>query len=1153
MYSVWAQKTIASIISIALGVGVVVSARQRMGTPSALAQSASALSDVASFHAHQAQLVASDGAANNNFGGSVRSKSGNASMTRAQATGTIVNDNPPTFQLSSIIYTVNEGDGFVTVTVVRTGDVSEAVNVDYATSDSAGAQNCSVVNGQASSRCDYLSAVGTLKFATGETSKTVSIQIVDDSYAEGPEIFNIGLSNPTSPAVLGSPTTAIVTINDNDTSNGVNPVDAATFFIRQQYIDFLNRQPDDSGLNFWSGTIASCGSDQQCVGVKRVNASGAFFLSIEFQNTGYLVYRIYKSAYGNISGVPVPIRLNEFLPDTQEIGQGVIVNQGNWQQQLENNKQAFTLEFVQRSRFATAFPTTLTPAQFVDAMFANGGVTASTADRNTAIAEFAGAGTTTDVNARSRALRDVADNSTLQRQEFNKAFVLMQYFGYLRRNPNDAPDADFSGYSFWLSKLNSFGNYIDAEMVKAFISSTEYRSRFGPLSTISTPTPTPSPTPSPTPTPGSGLTPEQRHAALDSVRAEFDSLSNSGLSRNDVNQQLLNFVRSRPEFADAGISPDSCVWATYTDGIELVVANNLDADVQPASPSNPALEASVRTNAKPEPENVPDSVKARLLWDLGPLFDDTNPTPDLRSWLTDQNYTQPLNEGNGDVTSLKQVGGDGVLFLAGHGGTVDNADFAVSSSEFVSFDLTKENPEGTGEYDDDLKNHRLVYMIASWSRDKDTGKKLNQSLYAITSNFVRQYWGNFAANSFVYIAGCDGAIPGAADFQKAMQEKGASVYAGWTGPTLKSQMADTARFAFDRLLGANQVYPESDGFKQRPFDYPSVQQDFQYHDVGHNPTDGTDLVFKELSTPTVTTGFQTLAPSIYRVLVNEYPAPPSTAFPSGLPSSELQIIGEFGVDPGENNRSVTVGGQSCTDIKWVNDLEIRCHLAVSGPGSAGAVVVTVRGHHSNTATLSYWEGDFIHKVAVGVSIDSGFLTQTAIYHVRFRADVRKARAHIHEPPTFDYFGLSLDFNATEDSQYSYKCEGTLTADEGNYIEIWSTAGPGVFLRGTDTKPSFTMLGVFKNESSIEAVLSVNADYLSKKINNITAIQPLYAPLLPPDGITTFILKLDAKFNISGDTKTYAKDTGDGIHGTWNNTLQWDSIQANSLPDPNTAR
>ncbi|HYU99163.1 MAG TPA: hypothetical protein VE977_10075, partial [Pyrinomonadaceae bacterium] len=134
-------------------------------------------------------------------------------------------------------------------------------------------------------------------------------------------------------------------------------------------------------------------------------------------------------------------------------------------------------------RFTSAYPTTLTPAQFVDALFVNAGVTPSATDRDAAINEFAGAGNTADVAARARALRRVAENSTLRQQETNKAFVLMQYFGYLRRNPNDPPEAnlDFGGYNFWLGKLNEFnGNFVNAEMVKAFIVSGEYRHRFGP-------------------------------------------------------------------------------------------------------------------------------------------------------------------------------------------------------------------------------------------------------------------------------------------------------------------------------------------------------------------------------------------------------------------------------------------------------------------------------------------------------------------------------------------------------------------------------------------------------------------------------------------------------------------------------------------------
>lgn len=262
-----------------------------------------------------------------------------------------------------------------------------------------------------------------------------------------------------------------------------NRSDDPQFFVSQHYRDFLNREPDPSGLAFWVNEITSCGTNAQCIQVKRINVSAAFFLSIEFQETGYLVYRFYKAAYGNLPGAPVPLRLNEFLPDTQQIGQDVVVGALNWQAKLEENKQAFAAAFVTRSRFTSAYATTLTPAQFVDALYANAGVVSPpSAERNAAINEFGGAGNTADAAARGRALRRVAENSTLGQQEFNRAFVLMQYFGYLRRNPNDAPEPglNFDGYNFWLNKLNQFnGNFEQAEMVKAFITSGEYRQRFG--------------------------------------------------------------------------------------------------------------------------------------------------------------------------------------------------------------------------------------------------------------------------------------------------------------------------------------------------------------------------------------------------------------------------------------------------------------------------------------------------------------------------------------------------------------------------------------------------------------------------------------------------------------------------------------------------
>ncbi|PYS68269.1 MAG: hypothetical protein DMF69_20700 [Acidobacteria bacterium] len=333
----------------------------------------------------------------------------------------------------------------------------------------------------ASERRDYITALGTLTFAPGETSKTFAVLINEDSHAEGTEIFNVSLSNPFG-FNLGSPATATVTITDDSSESTSNVIDDPQSFVCQHYHDFLNRAPDASGLAFWTNEITSCGTNQGCIDVKRINVSAAYFLSIEFQQTGYLVERIYKTSYGSASGtstlngthqLPVPsVRFIEFLSDTQKIGQGVIVGQAGWEQVLESNKQAFAAEFVQRARFTTAFPNSMTVAQFVDALNANAGNPLSTTERN----QLVNSGVT-----RAQILRAVADDSDLFNGESSRAFVLMQYFGYLRRNPNDPQDSDYTGFDFWLTKLNQFnGNFQNAEMVKAFLASGEFRGRFGP-------------------------------------------------------------------------------------------------------------------------------------------------------------------------------------------------------------------------------------------------------------------------------------------------------------------------------------------------------------------------------------------------------------------------------------------------------------------------------------------------------------------------------------------------------------------------------------------------------------------------------------------------------------------------------------------------
>ena len=259
-----------------------------------------------------------------------------------------------------------------------------------------------------------------------------------------------------------------------------NPIDGSEFFVTQHYRDFLGREPDASGLQFWVQGIESCGADAGCREVKRIDTSAAFFLSIEFQETGYFVYKTYKAAFGNLQDKPVPVRRDRFIAETRAISNGVIVNVGNWREQLEANKNAYVLAIVRRPDFQVAYPASMTAAEFVSKLDLNAGAVLDAAEKEQ-LGNILTSGNGSD-ESRASVLRKVAEDATLHQREFNRAFVLMQYFGYLQRNPDDAPEPglNFNGYNFWLSKLEEFGgNYRRAEMVKAFLSSIEYRQRFG--------------------------------------------------------------------------------------------------------------------------------------------------------------------------------------------------------------------------------------------------------------------------------------------------------------------------------------------------------------------------------------------------------------------------------------------------------------------------------------------------------------------------------------------------------------------------------------------------------------------------------------------------------------------------------------------------
>jgi len=353
-------------------------------------------------------------------------------------------------------YTVAEG-GNVTLTVTRAGETAtEATAVYEGRGDTAKMGS------------DFVSAVGMLVFAPGETSKSFTIFITDDGFSEGPERFTVMLT-PGGGAVLGDAPVASVTITDNDPApSAVNPLEDDEFFVREHYRDFLSREPDAPGLKFWTDEIRKCGTNAPCREARRISVSAAFFLSIEFKETGYLVYRLYRATYGR-----APQRLGEFMLDSSVVSNGVVVGADGWADRLASNKRAFLDDWTRRPAFGGRYAA-LDDAQFLGAVFGNMNVTPTDARRAALLAKLAAGAT------RAQVLAEVIEDEQFNRQELSRAFVLMQYFGYLRRDPTDPPDSDLTGYNYWLSKLDEFGgDYEKAEMVKAFLSSAEYRGRFG--------------------------------------------------------------------------------------------------------------------------------------------------------------------------------------------------------------------------------------------------------------------------------------------------------------------------------------------------------------------------------------------------------------------------------------------------------------------------------------------------------------------------------------------------------------------------------------------------------------------------------------------------------------------------------------------------
>ncbi|MCA1818412.1 MAG: DUF4214 domain-containing protein, partial [Acidobacteria bacterium] len=295
------------------------------------------------------------------------------------------------------------------------------------------------------------------------------------------ESVQLALSNAAN-AGIGTQATTTLVITSDDVAGAANPYFDHNFFVRQHYLDFLSREPDAAGFNSWTGLLNGCAEPYNSrvapydpvtnpsALCDRVNVSANFFLSAEFQLKGGFVFRFYKAGLGRL---PTYV---EMVSDMRGVT-------GATSAEVFAKKASYADSFVQRADFGALY-NGMTNTSFVNALMDRYGLASIRTPNPSAPDDSSDANKVTLTRAdlvnrltaatltRAQVVRAVADSDEVSGAEFNSAFVSMQYFGYLRRDP------DPSGYDTWTGFLASHPGQF-RNMVFAFIASPEYKSRFG--------------------------------------------------------------------------------------------------------------------------------------------------------------------------------------------------------------------------------------------------------------------------------------------------------------------------------------------------------------------------------------------------------------------------------------------------------------------------------------------------------------------------------------------------------------------------------------------------------------------------------------------------------------------------------------------------
>ena len=290
--------------------------------------------------------------------------------------------------------------------------------------------------------------------------------------------LTVSLNNVTGGS-FGSPSTATVQILDDASEPATNAIDDSEVFICQQYHDFLARQPEPAGMQFYLDILNGCTpNDTECKKYTRGALAANFFRSPEFQQKGSFVLYLYMVSLGQRPSTDAeladPSKNNferphylEFMLDLQSIS-----DPNDDKAVVNAKKDALSIAWLQRAEIKARFPDSMSNEAFVQKLLDTAGVT--TSKQSQWVNEL-----NSGAKTRAQVLREIAESPEVNTRFYKQAFVTMEYFGFLRRDP------DLNGYVFHNNRYKQLEASLSPDMtenfiVRGFIESPEYRQRFGP-------------------------------------------------------------------------------------------------------------------------------------------------------------------------------------------------------------------------------------------------------------------------------------------------------------------------------------------------------------------------------------------------------------------------------------------------------------------------------------------------------------------------------------------------------------------------------------------------------------------------------------------------------------------------------------------------